>query len=107
MKIPLRRILTLRLAARKVSSTARRWASTNSLLEDSSPAISDFGANMSKLSSDQLVIPVPRDIEISQSIEGSLPHIAEIAEACGILKSELEPYGSSKAKVGQSARTSA
>ncbi|CAM9522653.1 unnamed protein product [Ascophyllum nodosum] len=54
---------------------------------------------MSKLSSDQLVIPVPRDIEISQSIEGSLPHIAEIAEACGILKSELEPYGSSKAKV--------
>lgn len=42
---------------------------------------------------------MPRDIEISQSLEGSLPHIAEVGEACGILESELEPYGRSKAKV--------
>lgn len=54
---------------------------------------------MSKLTSDQLSSPVPSDIEISQALEGSLPHIAEVAEGCGILESELEPYGRFKAKV--------
>ncbi|CAM9899541.1 unnamed protein product [Hapterophycus canaliculatus] len=42
---------------------------------------------------------MPRDIDISQSLEGSLSHIAELAERCGILESELEPYGRFKAKV--------
>lgn len=54
---------------------------------------------MSKLRKDQLKRPVPSDIEISQALEGSLPHIAAVAEACGVLESELEPYGRSKAKV--------
>lgn len=54
---------------------------------------------MSKLTSDQLSSPVPSDIEISQALEGSLPHIAKVAEGCGILESELEPYGRFKAKV--------
>ncbi|CAN0420082.1 unnamed protein product, partial [Laminaria digitata] len=54
---------------------------------------------MSKLTSDQLASPVPSDIEISQALEGSLPHIAKVAEGCGILESELEPYGRHKAKV--------
>lgn len=53
-----------------------------------------------QLTCDQVANPVPRDIEISQSLEGSLPHIAEVGEACGILESELEPYGRFKAKVG-------
>lgn len=43
--------------------------------------------------------PVPRDIEVSQSLEGSLAHISKVAEDCGILESELEPYGRFKAKV--------
>lgn len=51
-----------------------------------------------KLSGDQLLRPVPSDIEVSQAIEESLPHIAKAAEDSGILESELEPYGSSKAK---------
>ncbi|CAM9962673.1 unnamed protein product [Pylaiella littoralis] len=54
---------------------------------------------MSKLTIDQISSPVPRDIEISQSLEGSLLHIAKIGEDCGILESELEPYGRFKAKV--------
>lgn len=53
---------------------------------------------MSKLSSDKLLSPVPRDIAISQAIEGSLPHITKVAKNCGILESELEPYGRFKAK---------
>lgn len=63
--------------------------------------ISKPDVDMSKLSPDQLATPVPRDIDISQAIEGSLPHITEIAKACGILESELEPYGRSKAKVSR------
>lgn len=54
---------------------------------------------MSKLTEEQLARPVPSDIEISQALEGSLPHITEIAKACGILESEIEPYGRPKAKV--------
>ncbi|CBN80167.1 conserved unknown protein [Ectocarpus siliculosus] len=54
---------------------------------------------MSKLTSDQVSSPVPRDIEVSQSLEGSLAHISKVAEDCGILESELEPYGRFKAKV--------
>jgi methylenetetrahydrofolate dehydrogenase (NADP+) / methenyltetrahydrofolate cyclohydrolase / formyltetrahydrofolate synthetase len=42
-------------------------------------------------------IPVPSDIEIAQSVE-ALP-ITSIAEAAGILSSELNPYGSTRAKV--------
>lgn len=42
---------------------------------------------------------MPRDIDISQSLEASLSHIAELGEECGILESELEPYGRFKAKV--------
>ncbi|CAM9447185.1 unnamed protein product, partial [Scytosiphon promiscuus] len=42
---------------------------------------------------------MPRDIDISQSLEGSLSHIAELGKECGILESELEPYGRFKAKV--------
>lgn len=56
---------------------------------------------MSKLMTDQISSPVPRDIEISQSLEGSLSHIAKVGEDCGILESELEPYGRFKAKVGK------
>lgn len=41
--------------------------------------------------------PVPSDIEIAQSIE-PLP-MAAIAEAAGVLDSELELYGKHKAKV--------
>lgn len=52
------------------------------------------------LTRDQLMKPVPRDIEISQSLEGSLSHIAKLGEECGILESELEPYGRFKGKVG-------
>eukprot|EP00752_Nemacystus_decipiens_P017909 g16054.t1 len=52
-----------------------------------------------QLTPDQVSSPVPRDIEVSQSLEGSLSHIAEVGEACGILESELEPYGRFKAKV--------
>lgn len=55
----------------------------------------------SPLTCDQVSTPVPRDIEISQSLEGSLSHIAKVGEACGILESELEPYGRFKAKVGR------
>lgn len=54
----------------------------------------------SPLTRDQVSSPVPRDIEISQSLEGSLSHISNVGEACGILESELEPYGRFKAKVG-------
>lgn len=55
---------------------------------------------MPRLNEDQVLKPVPSDIEISQAIEGSLPHISKVAEACGILESELEQYGRFKAKVG-------
>lgn len=55
-----------------------------------------------QLTPDQVSSPVPRDIDISQSLEGSLPHIAVLGEACGILESELEPYGRFKAKVSVS-----
>jgi hypothetical protein len=47
--------------------------------------------------------PVPSDIDVSQSIEPF--HISEIAEAIGILPSELDPYGSHKAKVHLSVGT--
>lgn len=50
---------------------------------------------------DQLASPVPRDIDISQSLESSLSHISKLGEDCGILESELEPYGRFKAKVGK------
>lgn len=46
--------------------------------------------------------PVPSDIEISQSI-APLP-IEDIAEAAGLLKSEIFPYGKNKCKVGLEAR---
>lgn len=59
---------------------------------------------MSKLPKEKIASPVPSDIEISQALEGSLPHISEIAENYGILESELEPYGRYKAKVSASAR---
>lgn len=60
---------------------------------------------MSKLTSEQICSsPMPRDIDISQSLEGSLSHIAELAEECGILESELEPYGRFKAKVTKTTR---
>ncbi|KPI85974.1 formate--tetrahydrofolate ligase (FTHS) [Leptomonas seymouri] len=42
-------------------------------------------------------IPVPSDIEIAQSVK-AFP-IVSIAEAAGILTSELNPYGSTRAKV--------
>lgn len=42
-------------------------------------------------------VPVPSDIEIAQSVE-ALP-ITSIAEAAGILSSELNPYGATRAKV--------
>ncbi|KAG5472477.1 hypothetical protein LSCM1_03876 [Leishmania martiniquensis] len=43
------------------------------------------------------VWPVPADIDIAQSLEAQ--PIARIAEAAGILLSELNPYGSTRAKV--------
>ena len=45
----------------------------------------------------QIVSPVPSDIEIAQSVD-PLP-IGEVAVAAGILPSELDAYGSYKAKV--------
>jgi hypothetical protein len=42
-------------------------------------------------------VPVPSDIDIAQSVE-PLP-IADIAHAVGVLPSELELYGTKKAKV--------
>lgn len=42
-------------------------------------------------------VPVPSDIDIAQSVE-ALP-ITSIAEAAGILSTELNPYGSTRAKV--------
>lgn len=62
--------------------------------------VTDFVKIMSKLTKDQLKSPVPSDIEISQSLEGSLSHIAKVAEAAGVLESEMEPYGHHKGKVG-------
>ncbi|CAN0000064.1 unnamed protein product, partial [Choristocarpus tenellus] len=54
---------------------------------------------MSRLTREQLIHPVPSDIAVSQSLDGSLQHISDLAEGCGILESELEPYGRLKAKV--------
>lgn len=52
-----------------------------------------------KLTKDQLKSPVPSDIEVSQSLEGSLSHVSEIAGASGVLDSEMEPHGRYKGKV--------
>ena len=41
--------------------------------------------------------PVPRDVEISQS--ASLKDIAEVAVDAGLLPTEFETHGSTKAKV--------
>lgn len=73
-----------------------RWLATSCISEASIEVV------MSKLSHDQLPSPVPNDIDISQALEGSLPQITTVAEDCGILSSELEPYGRFKAKVGSS-----
>jgi formyltetrahydrofolate synthetase len=45
----------------------------------------------------KIASPVPSDIDVSQSL-APLP-ISRVAEDAGILPSELDPYGSSKAKV--------
>jgi len=50
-----------------------------------------------KLDPEQLLTPVPSDIDISQAM--TPVHIGEIAESCGILPEELELYGKNKAKV--------
>ncbi|EPY18664.1 methylenetetrahydrofolate dehydrogenase (NADP+) [Strigomonas culicis] len=42
-------------------------------------------------------VPVPSDLEIAQSVDPQ--PIASIAEACGILSSELSTYGTTRAKV--------
>ncbi len=49
-----------------------------------------------------LLTPVPSDIDIAQAVE-PLP-ITQIAEEIGLLPEELEPYGSTKAKVKLSVR---
>lgn len=88
------RILTFRLhSAAALAPT--RWLATTSCISEA-----NIELVMSKLSDDQLSSPVPNDIDISQALEGSLPQIAKVAEDCGILESELEPYGRFKAKVG-------
>lgn len=46
--------------------------------------------------------PVPSDIDIAQSVK--IQPISDIASAAGILPEELEPYGSTKAKVSLSVR---
>lgn len=70
-------------------------------LSSSTRKLTAFVRIMSKLTQDQVKSPVPSDIEVSQSLEGSLPHIAKIAEAIGVLDSEMEPYGRYKGKVRQ------
>lgn len=45
----------------------------------------------------ELKKPVPADIDIAQSV-APLP-ISEIAEAAGLLPSEIDLYGNTKAKV--------
>lgn len=47
-------------------------------------------------------IPIPSDIEIAQSF--TVQPISDIAAACGIQTNELEPYGTTKAKVSLSVR---
>jgi formate--tetrahydrofolate ligase len=46
--------------------------------------------------------PVPSDIEVSQSIKPL--NVSKIAEAMGCLPSEVDPYGSTKAKIKLSVR---
>ena len=41
--------------------------------------------------------PVPSDIDVAQSVKPK--PISEVARECGILDTELEPYGWTKAKV--------
>lgn len=41
--------------------------------------------------------PVPSDIDVAQSVKPK--PISDVARECGILDSELEPYGWTKAKV--------
>jgi len=47
-----------------------------------------------------LLKPVPSDIDVSQSL-APIP-ISKIAEDAGILPTELDPFGSTKAKVDTS-----
>lgn len=95
----------VRLLQPSLSAATRRHSSSSGITSPKTAptaAAPAPGCNMSKLTIDQISSPVPRDIEISQSLEGSLSHIAKVGEDCGILESELEPYGRFKAKVGES-----
>lgn len=56
--------------------------------------MSSAAASMGKL---QFKDPVPSDIEIAQSV-ATVP-ISQIADSLGIPSEDLEPYGTTKAKV--------
>ena len=56
--------------------------------------MSSAAANMGKL---HFKDPVPSDIEIAQSV-ATVP-ISQIADKLGIPEEDLEPYGTTKAKV--------
>ncbi|CEG38307.1 formate-dihydrofolate ligase [Plasmopara halstedii] len=78
------------------------WTVTGQQPRQAAKCLLSISSMPRQLKPDQLLTPVPSDIDISDSI---VPlHITEIAHAAGILPEEVVPYGSTKAKICLSVR---